>query len=366
MNLVPQRHSLLAETTALLRNAILSGSWTGVLPGERKLCQRMQVGRDTVRAAIQQIEREGLVAPCEPGRQRRITAPKRRANKAHPSPVGVVAFLTPHRMEKLSEPLLLEVDVLRDRLAGSGYRLEIVTNHKVFTLARPGKTLEKLTTELSADAWVLHQTTAPMQSWFATKGLPCLVHGQPQGVDLPFVDIDYVAVGRHAGGILIGRGHRSVAFLRPHAPLKGLEMAESGLREAFAGHIGEALQAPVTVRESPAGGVRSVVARLERLMNSSTPPTALVLTRARQVLTTISWLATQRLRVPQDLSLIALDYSPSFDHLVPEVACYKSDAEATAQLVFRKVFEIASSGAMVGALQPLMPDFVSGASVARL
>jgi DNA-binding LacI/PurR family transcriptional regulator len=258
------------------------------------------------------------------------------------------------------------VDVLRERLAGGGYRLEVVTNGKVFTLSRPGKALEKLTADFNADAWVLHQTTSHIQRWFAEKGPPCLLHGQPQGVDLPSVDIDYIAVGRHAGGYLIRQGHRDVTLVRPQASLKGLDMAEAGLRDAFAKHQGAPLTPPTTLRESESGDARALAASIGRLMQSPRRPTALVLTRTRQVLTVLSWLATQRVRVPEDVSLIALDYSPNFDYIVPEITCYRSDAETTARIVFRKVLEIAASGAAVHSPQPLMPEFIPGASVTRL
>lgn len=368
MDLVPKRHSLLAEATAILREAVRSGRWSGTLPGERKLCRQMQIGRDTLRSAIRQLEREGLIARGEAGRRRQIIGEHSSPSEVHrsPEPGGVIAFLTPHHLERLPETLLLEVDVLRERLAGGGYSLEVVTNGKVFTLSRPGKALEKLTSDFTADAWVLHQTTAPMQRWFADKGPPCLLHGQPQGVDLPAVDIDYTAVGRHAGGYLIGHGHRSVTLLRPHASLKGLDMAEAGLQEAFSKHPGEILSPPTTMRETEFGDARALAASIGRLMRSPRRPTALVLTRTRQVLTVLSCLATQRMRVPEDISLVALDYSPSFDYIVPEIACYRSDAETTARIVFRKVLEIAASGAAVHSPQPLMPEFIAGASVSNL
>ncbi|MDG2122143.1 MAG: GntR family transcriptional regulator, partial [Verrucomicrobiales bacterium] len=254
MDLVPKRHSLVAGTTALLREAIAVGRWSGLLPGERKLCQQMQVGRDTLRAAVLQLEREGLVSSGEAGKQRKILNAGAGPSLAAGLSAGVIAFLSPHRLEQFSDSLLVEVDVLRERLAGSGYRLEVVTGSKVFTQSQPAKALLKLTADYAAEAWILHRTTAPMQRWFAEKGPPSLLHGQPQGVQLPAVDIDYTAVGRHAGGFLISRGHRDVVTLRPHASLRGLDMAEAGLREAFSGHSGEALPPPMTMRESEGGG----------------------------------------------------------------------------------------------------------------
>ena len=46
MDLVPERNSLLSATTSVLRDAIRAGEWEQELPGERKLCERMQVGRE--------------------------------------------------------------------------------------------------------------------------------------------------------------------------------------------------------------------------------------------------------------------------------------------------------------------------------
>jgi len=185
-------------------------------------------------------------------------------------------------------------------------------------------------------------------------------------VALPAVDVDYMAVGRHAGGFLISRGHREVVILRPHASLRGLDMAETGLREAFVNHPGDALPTPMTLRESEAGGAAALASKIGRLMKSQRQPTALVLTRSRQALTVVSWLAKQRLRVPEDLSLISLDYSQNFDHLLPVITCYRSDPEITAKIVFRKVIEIASSGASVKSPPAIMPDFITGGSVAKI
>ena len=368
--LVPQRQSLLADTTEILRQAILSGKWQGRLPGERKLCQQMQIGRDTLRLAIKQLKRERLIGPSEPGKPRKILAKVGKSRSQTTTATGVIGFLTPHPIERLSITALLEIDVLRDHLLGAEYQLEIANSAKASNLSRPGHTLDRITAEVSADAWILHQSTETIQRWFATRQIPCLLHGQPQeGIDLPFVDVDYVAVGRHAGGHLISRGHRQVVFLRPRARLRGLEMAEAGLYEAFAQHTPESLPKPLpyTETEHPtdANPLSSTLARL-LLTRTSDRPTALVATRTRQVLTILSWLAQNRQAIPSDISVIALDHSPFFDHLIPQITCYRVDVEHTAKSLYRKALELAKSHASDCTPETLMPDFVSGASVARI
>ena len=366
MNLVPQRHSLLSESTKILRDAVNSGEFGEFLPGERKLCEQMQIGRDTLRLAIQQLEREELLAPGEPGKRRRILSERKKGSKSKgQSRTGVIVYLSPYPLRGFSSTALLEIDVLRQSLGKSGYNLEILGS-PAFAMRRPGKILEKLVAERKPTAWVLHQSTAPMQQWFFKNAIPCVLHGQPQeGVDLPSVDVDYKAVARHVGGYLIRLGHRRVVMLRPADRLRGLEMAESGLREAFANHVGERLNPPLIAHEGP--DKSSLIAKLaDVLRKSSTRPTALVATRTRQIQTTISWLAQQGLSVPKDLSVVALDSSPNLDYFVPDIACYQVDPEQVAKTLYRKILEVAGSGTAARSPQPLMPEFFPGGSVAKI
>ena len=356
MDLVPQRNSLLSATTSVLRDAILSGEWVKELPGERKLCERMQVGRDTLRLALKQIEREGLIGKSALGCRRPIHWRAKGGGRKPLTDTRVIVYLTPHRLEKLAATALAEVDVLRGQLAESGFRLDIV-NSPAFEMNRPGKSLEKLIAERKASAWILHQSTEPMQRWFFDHSLPCLLHGLPQeGIDLPFVDLDYYAIGRHAGGFLTGRGHHRVTMIRPGKGLRGLDLAEEGLREALA-------STPLVIHDG--GTLVGLRRQIEILLGTKEPPTALVVTRSSQVLTVLTCLAQHGKRVPYDLSLVSLDYSPFHDHLVPQVACYRIDINHSARLLVKKVLELASSGSTTRSAQAMMPDFIPGESVAK-
>ncbi len=55
-----------------LKEEIRGGKWTERMPGESWLMKHLQVGRGTVRAAMGQLEEEGLLVSDGQGRRRRI------------------------------------------------------------------------------------------------------------------------------------------------------------------------------------------------------------------------------------------------------------------------------------------------------
>ena len=66
---LPQRVSLAEVTAQSLRESMQSGHWQGYLPGERELCECLQVSRSTMRTALAALERDGILEVAE--RQRR-------------------------------------------------------------------------------------------------------------------------------------------------------------------------------------------------------------------------------------------------------------------------------------------------------
>ena len=100
MPLLPQRVSLVGQTVAAVREGIATGEWTGHLPGELELCERLQVSRVTLRSALRQLTREGLVRARQGSRREIIAGGKKRRPAATPrvvllSPVPAQAMPAP-------------------------------------------------------------------------------------------------------------------------------------------------------------------------------------------------------------------------------------------------------------------------------
>src|SRR5690348_13507187 len=99
MTEIPQRSTLVAQTAGILRRSIEQGEWATHLPGERALCERFQVSRITVRAALDTLRREGWIEGSK-GRCNRIV-PGSKSRKPIPQS-KVIALLSPVPYHRLS------------------------------------------------------------------------------------------------------------------------------------------------------------------------------------------------------------------------------------------------------------------------
>lgn len=355
---MPSRGNLVAECVRVMQLRLASGEWPKLLPGERRLAETLQVGRDTIRLAIRQLEREGILAPAGAGSRRRVVDAATTAVRAGTKALKI-GLLAHRRLEQLPQPMLLEIDRIRDALADKGGSLEVMAPGW-YEQKNPAKRLEALVEEEPCSAWILLRSSAAVQAWFMKSGLPALIRGYPHpGITLPHLDVDWRATAHHAAGLLWRMGHRRVVILTPSEPLMGVEAAVRGVME-----LGEPeFEATVLVENGSSAGVGRVLARA---LNFKTPPTAIIATRPRQAATALTWLATQGLQVPRHLSLITLAREPFLDHLVPEITGYHVDPEAVAKLVVRRLERIAAGDPNPGGNAWITPETVKGASLARI
>jgi LacI family transcriptional regulator len=156
---LPRRHSLIAETAAVLRQRIEAGEWPLHLPGELDLAALLQVGRNTVRSALAILESEGYLATAN-GARRRITKPSNAA------PSGKNAVILMSRPERDFPPATAQwIEGTRARLESSGWILRVSIEPEIYRGA-PAARLEKMTQSQPGTTWILHRSTPAMQRWF--------------------------------------------------------------------------------------------------------------------------------------------------------------------------------------------------------
>jgi hypothetical protein len=185
-DLTLRRFSLVMETAKVLRENINAGRWRDFLPGERGLCDLWQVSRPTLRAALQVLQKEGLVEIAHGCRTRVLSVAAEQATSAMS-----VCLLSPEPLELMPPFVMLWIDELRRQLAAEGHQLRVQVGRGGFSNEQPEHALRPLVESSPATVWVLYQSTEAMQRWFAERSVRCVVVGSLfEGVALPSVDKD--------------------------------------------------------------------------------------------------------------------------------------------------------------------------------
>lgn len=357
---LPQRQSLVAQTAGFLQAQIERGEWREWLPSERALCELLQVSRNTLRAALGQLQKQGVVRPVH-GSGNRIVAT--RAAGAERRVSQDVALLTPEPIERLRPMQSLWIDDMRALLSERGMRLRIFHGPQ-FYAGNPGPALQKLVTRNPHGCWILMLASEPLQRWFSKNEVPCVVAGSTfAGLELPFRDLDHRAACRHAAGVLLGLGHRRLAMLMVKNPRAGDLESEAGFVEAVkqSGHAG--VDVRVIHHDETVAGVALAVRRLLKL----TPrPTGVMVVNPYHYLAVTSRLAEGGVRVPQEMSILSRDDDPFLAYVSPVPARYAVNPHVMAKALLRPVLERIEGSAVSQPAGRIMPEFVRGESVAAV
>jgi DNA-binding LacI/PurR family transcriptional regulator len=354
---LPRRVSLVQETVATLRGWISGRALGEILPGELPLKQRLGVGRETLRQALEILTREGWITQGKQGQRRRTRVPRslpENASKQLPLPVSFLSPYSPvHRLT------LLELQDLQLHLNEQQRALGFLAPD-IFHLRNPDRQLELLVEENPSAAWILYVVGERVQRWFDRQNVPTLLMGSPfPGVELPFVVDDWEEAAFHAGIQLVRHGHRRIAILEYWERFPGLVAEERGLERALAtvNPPGQLL----TFKDDRTP--ESIVQCLERLFRAPNRPTALVATAAAQVLTCLSWFVSRGIEVPRQVSLVALADDVYFAELLPGVTHYRSKTSLISRHISRHVMQLLAGAHVRLKSQRVAREYVPGGTV---
>jgi len=133
-------------------------------------------------------------------------------------------------------------------------------------------------------------------------------------MELPTVDADNLGGAVSATRLLLGLGHRRIAFLAGRPDLESARLREQGFREAMAA-AGISVD-PALVRIGDYDPERAE-APVRELLALADPPTAIFAANDLTAIRTMEVAAALGLRVPEDLSVIGFDNIPESAMSVP-------------------------------------------------
>ena len=350
MKPLPRRHSLIAETAAVLRQRFDEGEWSLHLPGEMELAALLQVGRNTLRSALAIMEGEGRLLTSKGSRRRVVSLSKN-------VPAGKRAVLLMAKPEREFPPSTAQwIEGTRARLESEGWTFRVSIEPEIYR-GDPELRLKALTNTLPGTIWILHRSTPAMQRWFQDRGERTILAGsRHEGMLLPQVEIDYRAVSRHAAGRFLSRGHQRLAILRP----EGLFAGDAECVAAFREGAGRA--DVIELRSRP--GTIGVTEALRPITRRPHSVTGLYVLHADHCVTALTFLQQKGISIPGDLSLICREDAPYLELLCPEPARYRhrttTFSSRLASLVMR--YDDKTAGKRRPAL--IMPSAIDGATLA--
>ena len=347
------RESRGQSAAAALAAEIARGRWPHVLPGEFQLSTDLQVSRSTLRQALAQLRVEGMIKTVNGYGS--VVARKDRAVAAPSS--RTLGLLQPTGLDQLKPYQLLWIDHLRSHCTTAGYELIVHEVHSE-SASKRARLYGRLLEQHQHRCWILNLSPAGLQSRFQTLGVRCVVAGRcDEGVSLPFVALDNRALGIHAAGLLLAKGHRRIAVLAEKQQTAAWENCTRGFLEVSRQRGLE----PEVFRHEP--NAESVGRLLSRVLRSSQRPSALLVPNPYYYLTVVSVLGSLGLRIPADISLLTTYGDPFLGYLLPSPSHYDYRPAAYARRLFAMA-EALAAGRSTRTNVLLEPTYIAGNSLA--
>jgi DNA-binding LacI/PurR family transcriptional regulator len=312
-----------------LKEEIRSRTWTGTMPGESWLVKNLQVGRDTVRAAMTHLEEEGVVASQGQGQHRQIVMNEDGYAKSFR--VTLLLHSPGDRHEEIVHDITFQ-------LTQRGYLVDISPRSLVELGMKPEK-VAKIVHEAKTDAWVVAAASSEVIGWFAAHAAPAIaLYGRFSQHPIAGIGPDKFPAYRAALRRLVELGHRRIVLLLPEQMRKprvaGLPRKILGEMEAL-GITPDTYHLPDWER-GPAG-LRECLNQLFAL----TPPTALFIEEAAEFIAVQQHLAKRGIFAPRDISLICSDDNPLFEWCEPAVSCIRWSTLPVVRRIVRWVDHVA-------------------------
>jgi DNA-binding LacI/PurR family transcriptional regulator/biotin operon repressor len=297
------------QVAAHLRTALVNRIWSGMMPGGDRLAAELGVGRDTVEAALKQLENEGFLV--NQGRRRgRLIALPINGNTSKRLRLAIL-------LDEESNRRLDYVVSLMHELEQAGH---VVTTppRAMSELGMDVKRIAAMAKNVEADAWMILGGSREVLEWFAMRDAPVFaIFGRRRSLGIAGVGPDKVTALKKVVDALTSLGHRRIVLItkkRRLSPSPG--HFEVSFLDFLTAHGITPGSYHMPEWEESIDGLHQ---RLESLFKL-TPPTALIIDEAPVFVATQHFLARRGLAVPEHVSLVCTDADPAFDWCKPPVS----------------------------------------------
>ncbi|MFK7850053.1 MAG: substrate-binding domain-containing protein [Akkermansiaceae bacterium] len=304
-----RRNSTAKQLSDFFREELGRQRWTGTMPGVIRLSNELGVSRNTVEAALRDLEQTGILKSQGKGRGRTIHLDSERSARR-----GIRVGILNYEASDRSAPDMLD---LYAKLEENGHMVDIASK----TLEDLGHRADRvacLVETMPVDAWIVLAGSLEVLEWFARSSFPTIAYaGRARNIEIASITPDKVTPLREAVRRLTDLGHqRIVMMVREDRRFPEPGFAERAFLEELenSGIATGSFNLPDWNQT-----IEGFHASLDSLFRF-TPPTALITDEVPFAVATMQFCLARGLKIPEDLSLVCGDPGRAFDWCHPAIA----------------------------------------------
>jgi hypothetical protein len=173
------RKGLTEQTVLFLRGQLRRGIWRRKLPGLQALAAECGVSHDTMRAAVQQLEKEGWIVHRGPGRRREVATDVVHVDclEAGRLRLMILPAIPMQDEDSRLREIFLEIQA---GLEGEGHTCRFAPR-SLFELKYDLDRVKRHVADQGVDAWVVAGASREILEWFASQPVPAMACPVPDG-----------------------------------------------------------------------------------------------------------------------------------------------------------------------------------------
>ena len=312
---------------------IRAGRRSGVLATEHDLAAEFKVARRSVRIALKIVENVGLIGLAVRGQPRQILYQHARSSAQKKKRIGVFSYME-RRMQSSSYQTVFHR--LRVGFDAAGYDYEFFVAPAASETDYSPDRVGHYTRQFDADLWLVQDATDPILSVLLPLGKPVVAMGGngdllSQCHAVGYRNSDIMA---HATHLIRRRGHK-----RWICPMTALGFCSSkAMLDAF--RENPDLEMEDVFFQYEDRDRDSLVECLDRAWSRYIEKPTLIVTSNYNLITIMSWLASMRLKIPDDISLLNIGDDAVVFNMIPDLDHYSIGAEMFSRKVLLLVRDV--------------------------
>jgi len=322
--------TLTEEAVEWLRLTIRDGRWGRRIPGVLPLAKACGISADTMRAALRQLEKEGLITHAGAGRRREVV----RVASTAPAPRRMrIAFLLRERIQHMDAGFRSCLAMIQTELEAKGHTCHFLPKTQA-DLKYQDERVIRMVAGVESDLWVVEAGSKAVMQWFAQRRDAVFGIGGAVIPGVAGIGSEQVKALVQVIHQLCDLGHRRMIFFLPKYFIPAADNPMGTIARIEEAMTRRGIE--VGPYNTPAwDGTASGLHRHLDAVFKLTPPTAIYATSPIWMAGIQSFLARRGLRGPEDVSLICGTEDAAFEWADPPIAFFRHDDAR----IFRRVVQ---------------------------